>query len=70
MKELMLGNKAIARGLYEAGVCFVSSYPGTPSTEITEEAENGHRMKKLQWNQHLAQVWQDAAPFAPKNTSA
>ena len=34
----MLGNKAIARGLYEAGVCFVSSYPGTPSTEITEEA--------------------------------
>ena len=38
MKELMLGNKAMARGLYEAGVCFVSSYPGTPSTEITEEA--------------------------------
>ncbi|MBR6014087.1 MAG: indolepyruvate ferredoxin oxidoreductase subunit alpha [Selenomonadaceae bacterium] len=37
MKELMLGNKALARGLYEAGVCFVSSYPGTPSTEITEE---------------------------------
>ena len=38
MRELMLGNKAVARGLYEAGVCFVSSYPGTPSTEITEEA--------------------------------
>ena len=38
MKELMLGNKAIARGLFEAGVAFVSSYPGTPSTEITEEA--------------------------------
>ena len=37
MKELMLGNKAIARGLYEAGVRYVSSYPGTPSTEITEE---------------------------------
>ena len=37
MKELMLGNKAVARGLYEAGVEFVSSYPGTPSTEITEE---------------------------------
>ncbi|MBR5913598.1 MAG: indolepyruvate ferredoxin oxidoreductase subunit alpha [Selenomonadaceae bacterium] len=34
----MLGNKALARGLYEAGVCFVSSYPGTPSTEITEES--------------------------------
>ena len=38
MKELMLGNKAAARGLFEAGVSFVSSYPGTPSTEITEEA--------------------------------
>ena len=37
MKQLMLGNKAAARGLYEAGVCFASSYPGTPSTEITEE---------------------------------
>ena len=38
MKKLMLGNEAIARGLYEAGCSFVSSYPGTPSTEITEEA--------------------------------
>lgn len=38
MKELMLGNKAVARGLYEAGCKFISSYPGTPSTEITEEA--------------------------------
>ena len=38
MKELMLGNKAAARGLWEAGCSFISSYPGTPSTEITEEA--------------------------------
>lgn len=38
MKELMLGNKALARGLYEAGCKIISSYPGTPSTEITEEA--------------------------------
>lgn len=37
-QELMLGNKAAARGMYEAGCSFVSSYPGTPSTEITEEA--------------------------------
>lgn len=36
MKQLLLGNAAVARGAYEAGVCFVSSYPGTPSTEITE----------------------------------
>ena len=38
MKKLMLGNEAAARGLYEAGCAFVSSYPGTPSTEITEAA--------------------------------
>ena len=38
MKKLMLGNAAFARGLYEAGVTVVSSYPGTPSTEITEFA--------------------------------
>ncbi|MBQ2948966.1 MAG: indolepyruvate ferredoxin oxidoreductase subunit alpha [Clostridia bacterium] len=38
MKQLMLGNEAVARGLYEAGCAFVSSYPGTPSTEVTEAA--------------------------------
>ncbi len=36
MKSLMLGNAAVARGAYEAGVSVVASYPGTPSTEITE----------------------------------
>jgi len=36
MKKLMLGNAAVARGAYEAGVRVVASYPGTPSTEITE----------------------------------
>ncbi len=34
--RLMLGNEAVARGAWEAGVRVVSSYPGTPSTEITE----------------------------------
>ena len=38
MKTMMLGNEAVARGLWEAGVKVVSSYPGTPSTEITEFA--------------------------------
>lgn len=37
-KQLLLGNEAVARGLYEAGVRVISSYPGTPSTEITEAA--------------------------------
>ncbi len=36
MKKLMLGNEAIARGAYEAGVKVATAYPGTPSTEITE----------------------------------
>ncbi len=36
MKKLLLGNAAVAQGAYEAGVHLVSSYPGTPSTEITE----------------------------------
>ncbi len=36
MKKIMLGNEAIARGCYEAGVKVSSAYPGTPSTEISE----------------------------------
>lgn len=36
MKELMTGNEAVARGVYEAGIRFASAYPGTPSTEILE----------------------------------
>lgn len=35
-KKIMLGNEAIARGAYEAGVKVSSAYPGTPSTEISE----------------------------------
>ena len=38
MKKLMIGNEATARGLYEGGMGLISSYPGTPSTEITEFA--------------------------------
>ncbi len=37
MKKLMLGNEAVARGLFEGGLVYASSYPGTPSTEITEK---------------------------------
>jgi len=36
MRELLLGNQAIARGAWEAGVSFAAGYPGTPSTEIIE----------------------------------
>ncbi len=36
MKKLMIGNQAVACGLHDGGLGVVSSYPGTPSTEITE----------------------------------
>ena len=36
MKKLLLGNAAVARGAYEAGVKVSAAYPGTPSTEISE----------------------------------
>jgi indolepyruvate ferredoxin oxidoreductase alpha subunit len=39
-KKLMLGNEAVARGAYEAGVTVAVAYPGTPSTEITEFVAN------------------------------
>ena len=38
MKQLLSGNEAIARGIYEAGITVCSAYPGTPSTEILENA--------------------------------
>ncbi|NLV48450.1 MAG: indolepyruvate ferredoxin oxidoreductase subunit alpha [Clostridiaceae bacterium] len=38
MKQILLGNEAIAAGAHAAGVKVISSYPGTPSTEITEAA--------------------------------
>ncbi len=37
MKKLLLGDFAVARGAWEAGVTVAAAYPGTPSTEITEE---------------------------------
>ena len=36
MKKLLIGNEALAEGFYAGGIGAVSSYPGTPSTEITE----------------------------------
>jgi len=49
LKELMLGNEAIARGAYEAGVTVVSSYPGTPSTEITECVARNYQDIYSEW---------------------
>jgi indolepyruvate ferredoxin oxidoreductase, alpha subunit len=36
LKELLIGNAAVARGVWEAGATVATAYPGTPSTEITE----------------------------------
>ncbi len=49
MKKLLLGNAAVARGAYEAGVRVVSSYPGTPSTEITEEIAQNYPEIYCEW---------------------
>ena len=49
MKKLLLGNAAVARGAYEAGVRVVSSYPGTPSTEITEEVAAAYPEIYCEW---------------------
>lgn len=48
-KKIMLGNEAFARGAYEAGVKVISSYPGTPSTEITEYATQYDEMY-VEWS--------------------
>ncbi len=49
MKKLMLGNAAVAQGAYEAGVKVVSSYPGTPSTEITEAMAEYDNSVYVEW---------------------
>ena len=42
--KIMLGNEAIARGAYEAGVKVSAAYPGTPSTEISENIVQYHEI--------------------------
>jgi len=49
MKEIMLGNEAIARGAFEAGVKVCSSYPGTPSTEITQAVADKYPSIYSEW---------------------
>ena len=49
MKQLMLGNEAVARGAWEAGLHVCASYPGTPSTEITENIAQ-YRDIQAQWS--------------------
>ena len=64
MKQLMLGNAAVARGLYEAGCGVVSSYPGTPSTEITEECAKYDEIY-CEWapNEKVAMIVAGAAAY-------
>lgn len=49
MKELLTGNEAIARGVYEAGITFAAAYPGTPSTEILENIALYKKDIKAEW---------------------
>lgn len=50
MKQILLGNEAIARGAWEAGCHVATAYPGTPSTEILEAVAHNHRDIKSQWS--------------------
>ena len=69
MKKILLGNEAIIQGALEAGVDFVSGYPGCPSAEIGDGFGkiaknmgfmlNGQQMKKRAWKLQLAPVFQD-----------
>ena len=69
MKQLLLGNAAAARGLYEAGVAVASSYPGTPSTEITEELAKFDEVK-CEWapNEKVAMEVAFGASLAGKRS--
>ncbi|MDD5922781.1 MAG: indolepyruvate ferredoxin oxidoreductase subunit alpha [Eubacteriales bacterium] len=70
MKKLMLGNEAVARGLYEAGCSYISSYPGTPSTEITESASKYPEIH-CEWapNEKVAMESAHGATLAGKRTA-
>lgn len=50
MKKILSGNEAIARGAFEAGVSFVSAYPGTPSTEILQTVAEEYPAIHAEWN--------------------
>ncbi|MCL1835451.1 MAG: indolepyruvate ferredoxin oxidoreductase subunit alpha [Oscillospiraceae bacterium] len=71
MKKLLLGNEALARGLYEAGCSFASSYPGTPSTEITESiAQYGEIYSEWAPNEKVAVEAAFGASLAGKRSFA
>ena len=61
MKKVLLGNEAIARGAWEAGCTVVASYPGTPSTEITETVARDYRDIKSQWSPNEKVAFEVAA---------
>ena len=50
IRELLLGNQAIARGAWEAGVSFAAGYPGTPSTEIIETLAKRYTETNPRWS--------------------
>jgi indolepyruvate ferredoxin oxidoreductase alpha subunit len=48
-QAFLSGNEAVARGAYEAGICFAAAYPGTPSTEILENIA-AYKQIDAQWS--------------------
>ena len=62
-QKIMLGNEAIARGAYEAGVKVSAAYPGTPSTEISENLVQYDDIY-CEWSPKLLLRWQLVHPSA------
>lgn len=62
-KVIMLGNEAIARGAYEAGVKVSSAYPGTPSTEISENLVQYKEDLYAEWAPN--EKWRQRRPSEP-----
>ena len=71
MKKLLIGNEALARGFYEGGIGVVSSYPGTPSTEITEYL-SAYRDIYSEWapNEKWPPRWPSVHPWAESDPCA
>ena len=72
MKELMLGNEAIAQGAYEAGVTVATAYPGPlvrrllrPSAVTRRSAASGRPMKRSPWKWPPVQRSGGRGQFAP-----
>ena len=66
MEKFLMGNEAIALGALDAGVGFVSGYPGTPSTEVLETvAKHNDGSVYVEWSVNEKSAMEAASPTTP-----